>query len=274
MIPFSATISIYKNDSPEDFRTALDSIVNQTLAPDEIVVLQDGPVPDNLSEVVNEFLSRYDFIRLVALPVNQGHGNARRVAVESCKYDYVAIMDADDIAKSDRFERQIAFLEKHPEVDVLGGQITEFVGEPENIVGKRIVPLSDGDIKAYLKRRCPFNQMTVIMKRSAVMAAGNYLHWYCDEDYYLWLRMYMNGAVFANLPQVLVNVRVGAEMYARRGGWKYFKSEARLMWWMYTHGVSGLFLSLYNIAVRFVLQVCMPNAVRGFIFKKLARKHD
>ncbi|MGM9806354.1 MAG: glycosyltransferase [Candidatus Aphodosoma sp.] len=274
MIQFSATISIYKNDNPDDFQIALESIINQTLKPTEIIILQDGPVPTRLSAVADKFLSEYDNIRLVALPANQGHGKARCAAIEACRYEYVAIMDADDIAEPTRFEKQVSFLEAHPEVDVLGGQITEFINAPDNIVGKRAVPQNDADIKKYIKHRCPFNQVTVILKRSAVIAAGNYQHWHYDEDYYLWLRMYLNGAVFANLPDVLVNARVGKEMYARRGGWKYFKSEARLMWWMYRYGITGLWLSLYNIIIRFVLQVCMPNGLRSFIFRKLARKHD
>ena len=274
MMPFSATISVYKNDSPEYFRVALDSIINQTLKPTEIIIIQDGPIPEDLSAVVDEFLVEYENVRLIALPTNQGHGNARRLAVEGCRYEYVAIMDADDIAVSTRFEKQIAFLMAHPDVDVLGGQITEFIGDADNIIGKRVVPQYDKDIKLYIKRRCPFNQMTVVLKRSAVLSAGNYKHWYCDEDYYLWLRMYLKGALFANLPDVLVNVRVGADMYARRGGWKYFKSEARLMGWMYRHNITGLFLSIYNISIRFILQVCMPNWLRGFVFNKLARNHD
>lgn len=273
MIPFSATISVYKNDNPVDFRTALDSIIHQTLQPTEIIILQDGPIPSALSTVIDEYLSKYSNIKLVALKTNQGLGNARRIAIESCQYDYVAIMDADDIASPTRFEKQIGFITSHPEVDILGGQITEFIDQPTNVVGKRIVPLSDADIKDYLKRRCPFNHVTVMLRQSSVLDVGNYQHWHYDEDYYLWLRMYLNGATFANLPDTLVNVRVGKEMYARRGGWEYFRSEAKLMWWMYKNNITTLPLTLYNIAIRLILQVVMPNSVRGWLFKTFARKH-
>ena len=274
MEKFSATINIYKNDNPSHFRIALESIIGQTMPADEIVILQDGPIPAELESVVCEYMARYEHIRLIALPENQGHGKARNIAIENCRYPYIAIMDADDIARSDRFQQQMTFLTSHPDVDIVGGQIAEFIDTPDQRVGIRRVPLTDADIRHYMKRRCPFNQMSVTMHRDAVLAAGNYKHWHYDEDYYLWLRMMLAGAKFANLPEILVDVRVGEEMYARRGGWKYFKSEARLMWWMFSHNINGFPLTLYNIAIRFVLQVCMPNGIRGYIFKKFARRDE
>ena len=124
-------------------------------------------------------------------------------------------------------------------MDVLGGQIDEFIGEPTNVVGRRTVPQTDTEIKQYLKTRCPFNQMTVMMKSKTVQEAGGDIDWYCNEDYYLWARMTEQGMIFANLPDNLVNVRVGENMYARRGGWKYFKSEAKLQKYMYNHNLIG-----------------------------------
>lgn len=148
-------------------------------------------------------------------------------------------MDSDDIAVSDRFEKQMAYIEAHPEVDALGGQIDEFIGEPSNVVGTRNLPLTDGEIKTYLKSRCPMNLVTVMLKKDAVKKAGGYIDWYCEEDYYLWVRMTEQGMNFANLPDNLVNVRVGEEMYQRRGGLKYFKSEAKLQNYMYSKGIIG-----------------------------------
>ena len=111
-----------------------------------------------------------------------------------------------------------------------------------------------------------------MFRRKAVMDAGGYIDWFCEEDYYLWIRMALNNASFANLSDDLVNVRVGKEMYARRGGMKYFKSEARLQKYMYRNGIISCGLLVYNVTVRFILQVCMPNRLRGFIFKTFARK--
>ena len=150
--------------------------------------------------------------------------------------------------------------------------MTEFIDCEDNIVGTRYVPLPDKDIKRYLKARCPLNHVTVMMKKTAVLGVGNYQDWHYNEDYYLWIRMTLKGCSFANLPDTLVNVRVGKEMYQRRGGWKYFKSEARLQGYMLKHGIISLPRYVYNTAIRFGVQVAIPNKLRGFVFQKFARK--
>ena len=180
-------------------------------------------------------------------------------------------MDADDLSVPDRFEMQLAVFEKNPDLSIVGGNIHEFIGAPDNCVGKRIVPETDAEIKAYMKKRCPMNQMTVMFRKEAVQKAGGYLDWYCDEDYYLWIRMALSGCQFANVPENLVNVRVGEEMYQRRGGWKYFCSEAKLQGFMLERGMIGIPRYILNVAQRLVLQVLMPNKLRGFIFQKFAR---
>ena len=116
------------------------------------------------------------------------------------------------------------------------------------------------------------NLVTVIFKKDSVQKVGGFIDWFCEEDYYLWVRLAENGFKFGNLNENLVNVRVGQEMYGRRGSWRYFKSEAKLQWYMLRHRVIGLSRFLFNILVRFVVQVCMPNWLRGFIFQKLFRK--
>ena len=154
----------------------------------------------------------------------------------------------------------------------MGGQIDEFIGEVVNVVGRREVPCVDADIKTYLKSRCPMNLMTILARKSSIQKVGGYIDWFCEEDYYLWIRMALAGCKFANLPDTLVNVRVGKAMYQRRGGWKYFKSEAKLQHYMWKHGVIGMGRYLYNVAIRFVVQVAMPNSVRGWVFRTFARK--
>ena len=178
-------------------------------------------------------------------------------------------MDADDISVPNRFEMQIKAYEENPHMAVIGGQINEFIGSQDNIVGTRIVPIADADIKKYLKSRCPMNLVTVMFRKDYVQAVGGYQEWFCEEDYYLWIRLAKAGYTFKNLPDNLVNVRVGDEMYRRRGGWKYFKSEAGLQGYMLRHGVISLPRYCFNVLGRFAIQVAMPNKLRGFIFQKL-----
>ena len=162
--------------------------------------------------------------------------------------------------------------EREPDLSIVGGVVTEFVDSEDHIVGKRCCPLTDSEIKRYMKSRCGLNHVTVMFRRSEVLKAGNYLDWFWNEDYYLWIRMWEQGCKFCNLEDVLVNVRVGYDMYARRGGWQYFKSEAKLQKYMWQHRLIGLPRFVFNIAVRWGVQVVLPNWVRGFVFQKLFRK--
>lgn len=272
MPKFSVCMSVYHGDKATFFKPSIDSLLAQTRIPDEIVLVVDGPVGDEINKVISDFEKSCDYLMVIRLEKNSGHAIARQTGLDAAKYEYIAIMDSDDIAVADRFEKQMSYIEAHPEVDALGGQIDEFIGDPSNVVGSRIVPLTDSEIKAYLKSRCPMNLVTVMLKKEAVQKAGGYIDWYCEEDYYLWVRMTEHGMTFANLPDNLVNVRVGEEMYQRRGGVRYFKSEARLQLYMYKHGIISLLRYLYNVTGRFAVQVAMPNKVRSFVFQKLFRR--
>lgn len=267
---FSATISCYKNDNPKDFETAFLSIYNQTVRPNEIIITVDGPIPPELDEVVTRFEREYQAV-ILRSEQNNGLGIAHAQAVSHAKYDWIAIMDADDISVTDRFEKQLSVIAEHPEIGVIGGQIEEFIDDPDNIVGVRNVPLGDVEIKRYLKKRCPFNHMTIMLNTHTVKTAGNYQDWHYNEDYYLYCRLFEKGVVFFNLPDVLVKARVGQEMYKRRGGWKYFKSEAKLQRWMLKHKIISLPLYCINVLIRLCVQVLMPNWFRGFLFQKLFR---
>ena len=270
---FSVAMSVYRNDNPEDFKIAVYSIsTHQTFMPNEIIVVVDGPIPQILEETIMELKRDIPIIKIIRLSENRGHAVARQTGLEATSSNWVALMDADDISLPDRFEKQLRFIAAYPDVAVLGGQIDEFIGNPSNMVGRREVPVTNQSIYHYFRRRCPFNQVSVILNKDAVLKAGGYQDWYCNEDYYLWIRMAEAGCKFANLPDVLVNVRVGKDMYARRGGWKYFKSEKRLQDYMLKKKMISLPLYLFNVVVRFGVQVAMPNKVRGFIFQKIFRK--
>ena len=270
--PFSVCMSVYKNDKPTDFLVAVRSIIDQTIKPSEIIMVVDGPIPNELEVAISTIKAEYDGLKLVRFEKNQGHAAARQAGVDNATNELVAVMDSDDIALPNRFEKQLSFLQANPDIDIVGGQIDEFIGEVVNVVGRREVPCVDADIKTYLKSRCPMNLVTILARKSSIQKVGGYIDWFCEEDYYLWIRMALAGCKFANLPDTLVNVRVGKAMYQRRGGWKYFKSEAKLQHYMWKHGVIGMGHYLYNVAIRFVVQVAMPNSVRGWVFRTFARK--
>lgn len=271
--PFSVAMSVYENDSPEHFERAISSITeNQTIVPNEIVLVVDGPINERLNSVIKKYETKYEIFNVIYLKENGGLGNALKVAVENAKYDLIARMDSDDMAIPTRFEEQLKYFILHPEVDIVGGDITEFIGDETNIVGRRCVPTSDKKIREYMKNRCAMNHVSVMYKKTSVQAVGGYKEWFCNEDYYLWIRMWLNNAVFANTGTVLVNVRVGKEMYQRRGGRKYFKSETRLQEYMLENKMIGKTTYCMNIIKRFIVQILLPNKIRGWVFRTFARK--
>ncbi len=270
---FSVSMCVYGGDRADWFKQSVDSILNQSLPPNEVVLVVDGPISQELNDVVLEYEKRTIF-KVIRLETNQGHGNARRIGLEACTYDLVALMDADDISCEDRFERQIEIFRNDPTLSLVGGNIAEFIDTEEKIIGNRIVPMSYDEIIVYLKKRCPFNQVTVMFKKVDVENVGGYLDWYCEEDYYLWVRMYLAGMKFQNIPLTLCKVRVGKDMYNRRGGWKYFKSEAKFQKYMKDNKVINSWTYFTNVIKRFIIQVLLPNKIRGWVFKKFARsKH-
>lgn len=271
-LKFSVSICVYGGDDPLHFDAALESVFNQTRVPDETVLFVDGPIGEETAAIIEKYKEKYSFFKVIKSEKNVGHGNARRACMDNCSYELIALMDADDICEKERFEKQIKAFSENEKLSIVGGQIEEFIDIKENIVGKRTVPLSDGEIKNYMKKRCPMNQVTVMFKKSDINNVGGYIDWYCEEDYYLWIRMALAKLEFCNLPDNLVFVRVGKEMYSRRGGRKYFASEAKLQGYMLKHGIIGIGRYLINVTERLILQVLMPNSLRGWVFKKFARE--
>ena len=271
MMLFSVCMSVYQNDSPKHFLTAVRSIWNQTLPPDEIILVVDGPVSEDIQSSISQLVNEIPVLKVIQYPENKGHAFARQTGLGYSRNNLCAVMDSDDIAEPCRFEKQLQAFEQHPEVSVVGGLISEFINEPENVVGRRLVPEKDEDIKHYMKSRCPMNLVTVMLKKNHAIKAGGFQDWYCEEDYYLWLRMAMAGFKFYNVQENLVNVRVGSEMYRRRGGKRYFLSEARLQRYMLDNHIIGYPRYVYNVAIRFILQVLMPNRIRGWVFRTFAR---
>ena len=270
--PFSVAMSVYKNDSAKFFDRALNSIlVEQSVLPSEVVLVVDGPVGEEIEQVIIDYIQKGFPIKEIRLKKNGGLGNALKIAVENCSNELVARMDSDDVSVKDRFEKQLEILKKDQAIDIVGGDITEFIGEEDNIVGLRSCPQTDIEIKSYMKKRCALNHVSVMFKKSAVLNVGNYQDWFCNEDYYLWIRMLKQGCCFVNTGTVLVNVRVGEEMYQRRGGLKYFNSEKALQKFMLKNKIIGFGTYCVNVIKRFIVQVLLPNKLRGWVFKKFAR---
>lgn len=265
-------MSLYIKEKPEYFDECMQSVLNNTVLPNEIVIVLDGPIADELQEVLNKYVSKEPSLyKVVPLETNQGLGLALREGIQHCSNELIARVDTDDLCRKDRFELQLKEFEEDPELDICGSHIAEFDESPDTIVAKRIVPLDDKAIKKYQKRRDAFNHMTVMYKKSAVLSAGNYQSCLLMEDTLLWVNMLKNGAKAKNIDDFLVYARIGKDMYERRGGFKYYKKykvgrkevykTGYISWWDYKS----------TVIIQFFVAL-MPNKLRGFVFKKMLHK--
>jgi len=223
----SIVMSIYIKEDSEAFSKCLTSILSQTVLPDELIIIKDGPLTNELERVISEFKCPFD-LQIIALPENITQGPARAKGLLATRNEWVAIMDSDDICRPDRFEKQIEMVAKNPELGLIGGQISEFRDDPNHVIAVRAVPLEHDAIIEFAKGRNPFNSMTVMLRRDIAIKAGNYEYFPMFEDYDLWVRMIKNGAICANHPDVLVDARVGSGMYERRRGMPYVRAEVKM----------------------------------------------
>jgi glycosyltransferase involved in cell wall biosynthesis len=262
---FSVLISVYHKDDPQYLHEALESIEGQTLQPDEIVLVKDGVLSSDLEEVILQHMNHTDITyRILALTVNGGLGAALKEGLAHCRYDLVARMDADDISIPDRFEKQISFMKKYPEVDIVGGWICEFDTSASICEQERRTPISHEEIERFSCYRNPMNHVTVMFRKKAVETVGGYRTMHGFEDYDLWMRMLLQGRRFSNIPEVLVKVRIGEGMIARRQGWQYAKDEWKLEKAAYKLGFWSSFDIVRNIFIRI-----LPRLLPVVIVEKL-----
>ncbi len=271
---FSLLMSVWGGDDPRHLETAFRSVVHdQTLPPDDVVLVQDGPVPQELAETVTGLIHESPVpTTLLALEDNVGLGLALDQGMAACAHDIVARMDADDIALPHRFEVQVPIITAG--VDLLGSSLLEFGTGPDDIVGKRVPPLDPEDIVAYSRFHQPFHHPTVVYRRSAVEAAGGYRHLALMEDYLLFAKMIKQGVRVANVAEPLVLYRIGAGAYGRRGGVALLKSEWALQRRMHEMGFTSRPQFARNIIVRGGYRL-VPEAIRKAAYRRIiARKGE
>ncbi len=228
---FSILLSLYFKESPAFLFQCFESIWDQqTLKPTEIVLVLDGPISQGLTKSVEPWQQKLgNILKIVTLAENVGLGKALNEGLKHCTNEWVFRMDTDDICTPDRFSKQVAFIEKNPDVVLFGGQILEFNQDVSDAHVLKAVPENHNEIKNFARNRCPFNHMTVAYKKSVIIEVGGYQHHLFMEDYNLWLRVIGAGYQVANLLDIILYARVGNGMHARRKGFEYIKSEKQLL---------------------------------------------
>ncbi len=271
---FSLLMSVWGGDDPDFLEAAFRSVVHdQTRPPDDVVLVQDGPVPPELETRITGLIHESPVpTTLLALDANIGLGLALDQGMASCAHDIVARMDADDIALPHRFATQVPIVEGG--IDLVGSALLEFGTGPDDIVGKRVPPIDAAEIIRYSRFHQPFNHPTVVYRRSVVQAAGGYRHLAMMEDYLLFAKMIDQGATVGNVAEPLVLYRIGAGAYARRGGVTLLKSEVGLQRQLYEMGFTSRTQLVRNIMVRGGYRL-VPEGLRKAAYRRLiARKGE
>lgn len=269
---FSVLMSVYVKEQPEYLRMALESnLDHQTRKPNELVLVCDGPLNEELYAVIESFEQRHpQILRVFRREENEGLGKALNFGLEQCSYDLVARSDSDDICYARRFEMQIAYLEKHPEISVVSGAIHEFEKNPSEDGRMKHMPCTHEEICRYVKSRNPINHMAAAFRKSDVQKVGSYQHLFYLEDYYLWVRMIASGMKMGNLKECLVHARVGNGMAKRRGDRRQIAGWRELNRYMLEHGMTtgaGCCMSMLRIYV----WCAVPASIRTQVYDRLLR---
>lgn len=270
MTRFSVLMSLYAKEKVAYLRDCLASLQAQTQPADEIILVFDGPISSELKNEVNLWQVQLP-LKVVELPENVGLGKALNEGLKYCSNEWVFRMDTDDICLAHRFEKQLAYIKANPDMVLLGGQVKEFDESFVHEVGIKDVPLDLEAIKKFALVRNPFNHMTVAYKKSIIEQVGGYQHHLYMEDYNLWLRVISKGYKVSNLPDVLVNVRAGNAMYARRKGIEYIRSEFQLAKLKIALQLQSSFLAYAYCFIR-VLPRLLPKHLLGRIYQQLRKR--
>lgn len=269
---YSVLMPLYKSDNPIWLKVAIDSILNQTIPPDEFVIVVDGKISDELRNIVEDYKKENeDLFKIYYFEQNRGLGKTLADGVKLCKNELIARMDADDFSIPERCEKQLKAFEENPHLDVIGSNVDEFIDNISNVVSKVRLPKLNDEMRNFAKRRCPVRHPALMYKKSKVLQSGNYQDYRHAQDYNLIVHMFLNGCKMQNIQEVLVYMRISENFYERRGGW----NQARLILRLKKEFLDCGFYSLTDFIISGIgnVAVClMPNKVRKIFYLKVLRK--
>jgi glycosyltransferase involved in cell wall biosynthesis len=264
----SVLLPVWAGDRPDFLSAAFESTVDgQMRRPDQVVVVQDGPVGDQLAGRIAELAAATEVpVDVVALARNVGLGPALDAGLAACRHPIVARMDADDISLPHRFAVQLPIMESG--VDIVGSGLQEFVDDPDVVVGTRTVPTEPAEIRERARFAIPFNHPTVMYRRDLVLSVGGYTDFARMEDYLLWAKLILAGARVANVAEPLVKYRVGAGAYARRGGLAQLRAELEVQRRFRRLGFTTRHQYLRNVLLRGGYRL-VPERLRRSAYRRL-----
>ena len=264
-------MAVYAKEKAEIFDASLRSnIEEQTLKPDEFVLVCDGALTSELDDVIARYAALYPDTFKVYRKEKEELGLALRYGLERCSYPLVARSDSDDICVPTRFETQVRYMDEHPEVGVISAYIDEFQNDWTKPLRTKTLPLTHEELYEKAKFRNPLNHMAVMMRRDDIIRIGSYIHLPYIEDYELWVRALVDGIKLSNIGEVLVHARVGEGMVARRGKKRNVRSYHTVYNYMVKHGMISRTLYLRNMFTA-ILFLFIPSSLRSYIYNSYLR---
>ena len=272
MEKYSVLMSLYVKEKAEYLRLAIDSMINQTLAPDEIVIVEDGPLNDELYGVIDKYKERHPHLfNIVVNEKNIGLGLALNEGLRACRNELVARMDTDDISKPERCEKQLSVFKANPDLSIVGSYVDEFHSTPQEVVSVRVVPEKHVDIYNFAKKRSAFNHPAVMYRRSKVLEAGGYADLRRNQDVDLFGRMLFSGCMAENIGESLLFFRSNDALAKRRKSWENTKSYIDTIKRFWKMGYAS-FGDYVLIAVAQTAMFLMPVKLQHWVYKKFLRK--
>lgn len=269
---YSVLMSVYYKENPAFLSAAIDSMFNQTVPCNDFVLVCDGPLSQELDKVIEDKQQSHPELHVIRLKKNRGLGNSLNIGIKECKNEIIARMDSDDISFMNRCERQLDVFMKNPEISICSGTVVEFVDSINNITGKRELPETNDQIISFSRKRNPFNHPAVMFRKSCVDLVNGYSEKYhLFEDYYLWIRMLMNGAKARNIKDPILYMRMNQDSISRRGGWQYAKNLLAFHRWMKTNGWISEWTYISGALPHAVVCI-LPNTFRKYFYKLLRTK--
>lgn len=268
---FSVLMSLYFKERPEFLKASLNSVFAQSKRANEVILVEDGPLTEELYKILDEYESEYKELKRVKLSKNQGLGKALNHGLNHCNNELIIRMDTDDICFPDRFQKQVSFMEAHPDIAALSGWIVEFEGNIYNQISIKRVPETDDEIRRFGVIRNPLNHPATIFRKKDIQAVGGYMHFPLFEDWYLWARLMCSGYKLWNLQTPILYFRTSADMYKRRGGIRYAIDSYKFQLMLHKLGLISYFQAIKAGILRGAVYI-LPNKTRKFIYKNLLRK--
>lgn len=272
MNKYSVLMSLYIKENPKYFQLSVDSMLQQTIPPDEILIVKDGPITEALQHIIDVYVDKYrNVFTIIESKQNQGLGKALNLGLANCRNELVARMDTDDISKPNRCERQLDQFEIDEDLVLVGSAIDEFIDNPEVIISRRVVPAENKDIYNFAKRRSAFNHPTVMYKKNKVLEYGGYADLRRNQDVDLFGRMVYGGCKAANLEESLLLFRSNVDLMKRRKSWENTLSYIITIKRFWRIGYSS-FGDFTIVTIAQIGMFIMPVNMQQWVYKKFLRR--